>query len=89
METNKRKPLELLLGIFLLIPPIISVVSYILRLLGKNLPILRLHLTSGADNFNVQGIYWSMGDNASSSLPIYFGLMAIAGAILISNSIKK
>lgn len=82
-----RKILELILGIVLLIPSLISVLLF-----------LKDFILTGSATANI----WiglveriSKTDNlphlmeTSSPLPIYFGLTGIAGAILINKSYKK
>lgn len=76
--------LERTLGIILLIPPIIGVLLFLIGLMGTELKL------EGLSNPN----FWSgnlanEGGGYSSPMPIYLGLMAIAGAILIKNSNKN
>ncbi len=81
MET-KRKQLELWLGIILLTPALISVLLFLAQLFDIDT----------LNNFNFSnwvGNFSGEGGGFTSALPIYFGLMAIAGSLLISNSTKK
>ena len=81
MET-KRKQLELWLGIILLTPPLISVLLFLAQLF--DIQTLRHFNFSNAWLGNIIS-----GGGYTSALPLYFGLMAIAGSLLISNSTKK
>jgi hypothetical protein len=90
METNKRKPLELILGIILLIPPILSVPLFLLQFVKSDL----LKNFLGSSWTGAGSIWESSGGGGgaayTSALPFYFGLMAIAGVLLIvkSNKVK-
>ena len=87
-ETKKRNRLELWVGIILLIPPILSVLFFILKLTGGD-PLHTFDYSSewtGSYGYSDKG---GGGGGYTSALPFYFGLMAIAGALLISNSTKK
>lgn len=64
------------LGIILLLPPLYSVFSF----LFKDKIFLIKFLSSG---------WTGIGTGYTSALPLYFGLMAIAGAILLSCGNKK
>lgn len=90
METKKRKRLDLLkknlgliLGIALLIPPIISVVLFLLELMGVG----TLYAFDYSYNHSAQA--WTGQGGSTSALPIYFGLMDIAGAYLIKDAKKE
>ena len=85
METNKRKPLELILGIILLIPPILSVFLFLLQFITKDL-MKPFEYSSWTGDY---GFSDSGGGGYTSALPFYFGLMAIAGVLLIINNNKK
>ena len=90
METTEEKQpkqnirLERIFGIILLIPPIIGVLLFILNLLSDDigriaeLKNLSSEWTGGYDT----GGY-------TSAAPIYLGLMAIAGALLLKGTDKK
>jgi len=78
--------LERIFGIILLIPPIIGVILFLLNLVSNdpgNIPELR-NLSN-----NWTGDYDSDGGGYTSSAPIYLGLMAIAGALLLKGTDKK
>ncbi|MEA3497102.1 MAG: hypothetical protein U9R42_13830 [Bacteroidota bacterium] len=93
METGKKQivKLERIFGIILLIPPIIGVLLFILNILSDDLGrIVELgnlgaHWTGGI-NFAYEG---GGGGGYTSAAPIYLGLMAIAGAILLNGTDKK
>jgi hypothetical protein len=95
MEKVKRKYLELCLGLILLIPPVYGVASFSLRFVGVNLPLIRTYSITDKDKNTASGkdqiasYFWIGRENLNSPIPIYFGLMAIAGALLINNSTKK
>jgi hypothetical protein len=93
-EKIKRKYLELILGLILLAPPVFSVASYSLNFVGIPIPLMRFYSSAkdypkdqGRDELNI--FFWFGRNNMNSQLPVYFGLMAIAGALLITNSTKK
>jgi len=70
-----------ILGLVLLTPAIISVIVFILQLFDViNRPFKQL-------GFDWTGGYDQGG--ATSSLPFYFGLMGIAGALLLFNIKEK
>lgn len=95
MDTTEKKPqkqpnqsiqVERILGIILLIPPTIGVILFLLNLVSNdvgNIPSLR-NLSN-----NWTGDYDSDGGGYTSSAPIYLGLMAIAGALLLKGTDKK
>ena len=86
MEENKNSEINVqkVIAVILLIPPIIGVFLFLLGLTGAEFEL------KGLSNPN----YWSgnySGSNGGgymSPMPIYLGLMAIAGAILLKNSNK-
>ena len=80
------KNIQKTIGYILLFPPLLSVLLFTINLLVEESgPII------GMDNLST---YWTggafqTGDSGAgftSSIPLYFGLMAIAGAYLIKNS---
>jgi hypothetical protein len=74
----------LVLGVFLLIPPVISVFVFISTLSRPKNSFVYF------ENTPWTGIFLGLNGSAyTSALPFYFGMMAIAGAILISKSIKN
>lgn len=87
-ETQKQPEqsirLERIFGIILLIPPIIGVLLFILNLLSNKMgKIVELkNLSSEWTGSYATGGY-------TSAAPIYLGLMAIAGALLLKGTDKK
>lgn len=84
MEDNekaiiKEKKFEFILGIFLLIPPILGVFSFIFSLCDAD--------TVFSDMRRLDGV-WEYHDNTLSPAPIFLGLLAVAGAYLIKNSFR-
>ena len=83
-NSDVKVNLEKVVGIILLLPPVIGVLLFLIGLLGAKLDLKGLS----------EPLFWS-GDFSSNSggypspMPIYLGLMAIAGAILLKNSSKK
>lgn len=71
--------LQLIIGIIFLIPPILGAVFFILNVFG-----LRGNIISLGE----LGTNWTGGTNAMSAAPIYLGLMAIAGTLIIYFAIK-
>jgi hypothetical protein len=72
-------------GIILLIPPVIGVLLFLIGLMGTELKLEGLSdPTFWSGNFASES-----GGGYSSPMPMYLGLMAIAGAILIKNSNKN
>ena len=89
-QTKQKIKLEKVFGIILLLPPIISVLLFFINLFFKDLgSIPELSNLS----YNWSGGYSVVGESGgagfTSSAPIYFGLMAIAGAILLKGTDKK
>jgi hypothetical protein len=85
-QPEKGIQLERIFGIVLLIPPAIGVILFLLNLVSNdpgNIPELR-NLSN-----NWTGDYDSDGGGYTSSAPIYLGLMAIAGALLLKGTDKK
>ncbi|MBQ6311199.1 MAG: hypothetical protein IJK74_06595 [Bacteroidales bacterium] len=74
-KTRKKWNWELILGIFFLIPPILGVFAFIYYLFWPN--------TSC-----VVGIFEFFRIEFSTT-PVYFGLMALAGAYLIKNNLGR
>lgn len=70
-----------IIGYILLSPALISVLLFFAQLFSQD----ELSVVS-----NLDWTVWSVGDGAgyTSVLPLYFGLMAIAGAYLIKDSKK-
>lgn len=75
----QSKKIECWIGILFLIPAVLGVLAFLLSWFDFNCDFSRLRNLSGD---------WTDGDNCSSPAPIYLGLMAIAGAVLIKDSFK-
>jgi hypothetical protein len=84
---KKSEPIKLerIIGIILLIPPTLSVVLFLLNLLSRgNGDIVEMRNLSS----NWSGNIYGPGGGFTSATPIYFGLMAIGGAILLRGTDK-
>lgn len=90
MDTTENKQpkqnirLERIFGNILIIPPIISVLLFLLNLINKDIgdiPEMRNLSSKWTGNYDSGGY--------TSAAPIYLGLMAIAGAILLKGTDKK
>ena len=77
----KKISLRKIVGYLLLLPPLISVFVFVLA---------EFKLTVGNNSFNElkYSLGVGIGENYTSALPFYFGLMAIAGAYLIKDNNK-
>jgi len=67
--------IELIAGVILLIPALLSVVLFLSACAGHD----------SLKTFNTF-ISWTGDEKSTSALPFYFGLMAIAGAYLIKDN---
>lgn len=84
-QRKKKANLERIVGIIFIIPPILGVIFFILNVFISyvgDLPELD-NLSS-----NWTGNYSRDGGGFTSAAPIYLGLMAIAGAMLLKESKK-
>lgn len=84
-QSKKKANLERIVGIIFIIPPILGVIFFILNVFISyvgDLPELD-NLSS-----NWTGSYSRDGGGFTSAAPIYLGLMAIAGAMLLKESKK-
>lgn len=71
-----------IIGIILLIPPVISVIAFLINFItGKD-------LLTNMDSWRWFGNWGGTDFAQTSPLPFYFGLMAIAGAYLIKDHKK-
>ncbi|MBL0258533.1 MAG: hypothetical protein IPQ03_13850 [Bacteroidetes bacterium] len=93
MENKQINKLQIILGVVLLIPPVMSVFFFLQQLFIRYYPEIGIqnyyHLQTvwtGAVDYNYDK---GGGGGYTSALPLYFGLMAIAGALLIMNGNKK
>lgn len=95
METEKQElkqsiKLERIIGIILLLPPILSVLLFFFNLLSNDMGNI-----VGMRNLSSEwtGTYGYARDNGgggyTSAAPIFLGLMAIAGALLLKGTDKK
>lgn len=79
----KEKKVEAIIGFLFLLPAVIGVICFIVNLLTEG---------NTCDLNSLDGIweakYNSDGGVASSPTPIYFGLMALAGAYMLKNSLR-
>lgn len=88
MKLLANTPFQKITGIILLIPAFISVILFILLFAGLHIDVLK-----SVGEERVLNTFWS-GERAgpgafSSTVPVYIGLMAIAGALLLRNDIQK
>jgi len=85
---KKSIKLEKIVGIILLIPPLLGVIFFILTIFGSTGDIPRMNNLGGSWSGDF-GYAWDAGGGGySSSAPIYLGLMAIAGALLLKGTGK-
>ena len=77
------KIIEAIIGLFLLIPPILGVIFFVISVFGGEgkVPELRELSSDWTGSYGNSGGY-------TSAAPIYLGLMAIAGAYLIKDSLQ-
>ncbi|QEC68734.1 hypothetical protein FRZ67_16005 [Panacibacter ginsenosidivorans] len=93
METNQTKQtirLERVFGIILLIPPTIGVILFLINLVSNDpgrIPEMRNLSSNWTGDYNYARD--SGGGGYTSAAPIYLGLMAIAGALLLKGTDKK
>lgn len=82
---NGKTSLERVIGIIFLIPPVLGVVFFLL-----NVFFYRIGDLPELDNLSSEwtGNYSGEGGGYMSAAPIYLGLMAIAGAMLLKESKK-
>ena len=85
---KKSIKLEKIIGIILLIPPLLGVIFFILTIFGAtgDIPTMKNLSADWSGSFGYA--YDSGGGGYSSSAPIYLGLMAIAGALLLKGTGK-
>jgi hypothetical protein len=84
-QSKEAVRLERIIGIVLLLPPIFGVVLFFLNLLIYRVGSIP-EMGNLSDNWT--GNY-SDGGGYMSAAPIYLGLMAIAGALLLKGTDKK
>ena len=78
----KKLSVKKLIGYILLLPTLISVPLFFIQLTTRYNVFRVFNNTSWTGNIFVDSGYGG-GGGYSSTLPLYFGLMAIAGSILI------
>lgn len=79
---------EAKIGILFLIPPIIGVFIFIFNLINAG---FSLRYFSEGWNYEIVGVNFHSSDYSitTPAIPLYLGLMAIAGAYLIKGNLKK
>ena len=85
---------EAKMGILFLIPPIIGVIVFVLNLFDAGIGFDSFpeswNCIYGIDtNYGNVDTSWGYGFAATPAIPLYLGLMAIAGAYLIKGNLKK
>ena len=76
---KKEKKFEFILGLFFLIPPFLGVCFFLLSLCDVSGHFVNMYDLSGQ---------WDKHGDSTPPAPIYLGLMAIAGALLVKNSLR-
>ena len=74
----KEKKIEAVIGFIFLLPAVIGVICFV------------VNLCTGGDSCklnSLSGVWESYGE-AAENTPVYFGLMAIAGAYMLKNSLR-
>ena len=84
MDTTivKAKRIECFIGLFLLLPPILGVIAFVLQIFNVDLDFSQMRDLSS----NWTNDYSSEGGGGMSAAPIYLGLMALSGVHLIKDS---
>ena len=85
-QSEQGVRLERIIGIILLLPPIFGVVLFFLNLFKAYVGDIP-EMDNLSDNWT--GDYDGDGGGYTSAAPIYLGLMAIAGALLLKGTDKK
>lgn len=80
---------EAKIGILFLIPPIIGVIMFIFNLLDTGFDFQYFPDAWNCIYDYSKGEHSSYGYAATPAIPLYLGLMAIAGAYLIKGNLKK
>lgn len=81
----KAKRIECLVGLFMLIPPFLSVLSFVLCLFGNESSFAKMSYLSSSSTWTCD--YSINGGGGMSAAPLYLGLMALAGVYLIKDSL--
>lgn len=79
--------LERVLGIILLIPPLLGVIMFVLNIVSKDLGKMSNLSHEWTGDWNSSGD--GGGGGYTSAAPIFLGLMAIAGALLLKGTDRK
>lgn len=74
----KAKKFECFIGLFLLIPPILGVIAFVLQLFNAD--------TRFSEMCDLSSYWTARQGNGMSAAPIYLGLMALAGVYLVKDS---
>lgn len=82
-ETEQGINVSTIIGYILLIPPLLSILLFVAQLFSEDRLLKRLMFTFWTGDYA-----GDHGGGFTSALPLYFGLMAIAGAYLIKNNNK-
>lgn len=73
----KAKRIECVIGLFLLLPSILGVISFVLQI---------FEIYTDFSEMRVLSYAWTAKGGGMSAAPIYLGLMALAGVHLIKDS---
>lgn len=75
----KEKKVEAIIGLLFILPAVIGVICFLVNLCTEG---------GKCDLTSLRGQWDSYGEHSSQTLPIYFGLMAIAGVYMLKNSLR-
>ena len=84
----KGKKIEAIIALFLLIPPILGVISFVLCLFDNDGAFAKMSNLSSDWTGSYGYSYEVGGGGFTSAAPIYLGLMAIAGVLLLKDSFR-
>lgn len=84
----KGKKIEAIIALFLLIPPILGVISFVLCLFDNDGAFAKMSNLSSDWTGSYGYSYEGGGGGFTSAAPIYLGLMAIAGVLLLKDSFR-
>lgn len=82
----KEKKIEAVIGFIFLLPAVIGVICFVVNLCTGG-DSCKLNSLSGQWDWHNGSGYKGTGASASPT-PVYFGLMAIAGAYMLKNSLR-
>jgi hypothetical protein len=80
-QTTEPGNFSRIIGYILLVPPLLSVLLFLAQLLSGDKLLMKFIYTFWTGQLDLNN-----GGGFTSALPLYFGLMAIAGAYLIKDS---